>query len=71
MAVVAALGWEEAHLLAGRLRSEGIRTGIYPDEDHGLSTLYGHLMSGTFEVIVAVDDLEEARSILDQVQRGG
>lgn len=68
--MVAALGWEEAHLLAGRLRSEGIRTGMYPDEDHGLSTLYGHLMSGTFEVIVGVDDLEEARKILEEVQGG-
>lgn len=59
LAAVAALPWEEAWLLAGRLRADGIPAVVYPDDYSAF--LYWRRRS--FDVIVQADRLDEARQV--------
>src|SRR5918999_4165961 len=59
-AVVVRLPWEEAWLLAGRLRAEGIAARVHPED---YSSAYGRLLHTVFDVVVRQRDLERARGI--------
>jgi len=75
---VAALPWEEAWLLAGRLRAEGIPSRVYPDYVAGFISLAQGIPQtrasldriglgrSTFEVIVPEEYANEARKIVDR-----
>jgi hypothetical protein len=60
LAVLGSWRWEEAWLLAGRLRVEGVDARVEPDDYSGA---YGTLLRGTFDVVVPRDQLQEAQRI--------
>jgi hypothetical protein len=62
VAVVASLPWEEAWLMAGRLRSEGIAAIVSPDH----YTRYTYTPRQTFDVVVRKDQADEATRIVAQ-----
>jgi len=65
--VVASLPWEEAWLMAGRLRTEGIAALVSPDD----YTRYTYTPRRLFDVVVRKDQAEEARRIAAQYVGGG
>ncbi len=65
-AVVTTVGWEEAWLAAGRLQADDIPARVYPDD---LSSPYRRALQPSVDVIVPMDDLEEARQILADLER--
>ena len=67
IASVCRLPWEEAWLMVGRLRSEAIPALVYPDSQHGLTTMYGRVYPSYHEVIVAKDRLEDARRVVQEI----
>jgi len=80
---VAALPWQEAWLLAGRLKSEGIPARVYPDYYSAPITLAQGMPGATqplmdevglgrttFEVMVPERFAVEARRIVREVNRG-
>lgn len=60
VAVVASLPWEEAWLMAGRIRAEGIAALVSP-EDY---TRYTYTPRRLFDVVVRKDEVEEAGRIV-------
>lgn len=66
VAVVASLPWEEAWLLAGRLRTDGIEALVSPDN----YARYTYTPRQTFDVVVRKDQVEEARRIVAQFADG-
>jgi hypothetical protein len=61
--VVASLPWEEAWLLAGRLRADGIEASVSPDS----YTRYTYTPRQAFDVVVRKDRAEEARRIIAEI----
>jgi hypothetical protein len=59
-AVLGSWPWQEAWLLAGRLRTDGIDARVEPDD---YASAYGTLLRQTFDVVVPKDDLPEATRI--------
>jgi hypothetical protein len=59
---------EEAHLLAGRLQSEGIEATVYPAWQGGY---YGESVTLPISVLVPEHRLLEAREIVEEIQRMG
>jgi hypothetical protein len=59
-ASVTSLPWEEAWLLAGRLRAEGVPARVHPPDQ---SSPYGRALKTSFEVMVPKDRLKDARKI--------
>ncbi|HEV8420731.1 MAG TPA: hypothetical protein VGR13_05180 [Actinomycetota bacterium] len=59
VAVVASLPWEEAWLMAGRLRTDGIAALVSPDD----YTRYTYTPQQLFDVVVRKDQAAEARRI--------
>jgi hypothetical protein len=59
---VCSIPFEEAWLMAGRLRAEGIPATVYPED---YTTNIGYIPR-SFDVIVRKDQLEEARRIAAQ-----
>ena len=59
LASAAELPWEEAWLLAGRLRADGIPAVVYPDDYTG----YNYWSPRRFQVIVRADRLAEAKQV--------
>jgi hypothetical protein len=61
---------DEALLLAGRLRAEGIEARIHPDVP---STVYGRETGAMFgqptEVLVPEEDAEAARRVIEEIGR--
>jgi hypothetical protein len=61
------LPWEEAWLMAGRLRAEGIPAIVYPD-DYTPFSPYG-ITRSSFDVMIRRDQLEEARRVVEQIHQ--
>ena len=59
MTVLSSLPWDEAWLLRGRLRADGIDASVSPDD----FTAYTYTPRKLFDVVVPEDELEEARRI--------
>jgi hypothetical protein len=59
---------EEAHLLAGRLESEGIEATVYPAWQGGY---YGESVNLPISVMVPEHRLLEAREIVEEIERMG
>jgi len=59
VAVLTSLPWDEAWLLRGRLRADGIDASVSPDD----FTAYTYTPRKLFEVVVPEGDLAEARRI--------
>jgi hypothetical protein len=57
---------EEAHLLAGRLRSEGIEAAVYPAWQGGY---YGESVNLPISVLVPEHRLLEAREMVGEIER--
>ena len=55
--------WQEAWLMAGRLRSDGIDARVEPDD---YASAYGTLLRQAFDVVVPRGELAEARRIAAQ-----
>lgn len=80
-ASVAELPWEEAWLLAGRLEAEGIPARVFPESKETpisgaqafplSSKLVADIGLGrtSFQVVVPRKRLEEARAIVEQIER--
>jgi hypothetical protein len=64
-AVVTSLRWEEAWLVAGRLQSDGIDARIHPEM---YSSAYGRALQPSADVIVPIDQLDEAQKILADLE---
>jgi hypothetical protein len=75
VSVVCLLPWEEAWLMAGRLRTAGIEAAVSPD-NYSASALGSHISLPTgafarrFEVLVPTDQLKEARRVATAFLRG-
>jgi hypothetical protein len=79
---VAQLPWEEAWLLAGRLQAEGIPARVFPESQEtpisaaqmlpSLADLVAEVGLGrtSFQVLVSKERADEARTIVDEIQRG-
>ena len=65
VSVVASLLWEEAWLMAGRLRSEGIAAVVSPND----YTSYTYTPRRTFDVVVRNDQAAEATRIVAQLAK--
>jgi len=59
VSTVCRLPWEEAWLMAGRLRTAGIDAAVSPDD----FTSFTYTRRSTFDVLVPADRLEEARRV--------
>jgi hypothetical protein len=59
LASAAELPWEEAWLLAGRLRADGIPAVVYPNDYNA----YNYWSPRRFDVIVRADRLAEAKQV--------
>jgi putative signal transducing protein len=57
---------EEARLLAGRLRAEGIEANVYPDWQGGY---YGESVNLLVTVLVQEHRVLEARAIIEELER--
>jgi hypothetical protein len=66
-AIVTSLRLEEALLAAGRLLADDISARVHPDD---LSSPYGRALQPSVDVIVPKEDLEEARRILGDLEKG-
>jgi putative signal transducing protein len=64
-AVVTSLRWEEAWVVAGRLRSDGIAARIHPEM---YSSAYGRALQPSADVIVPREQLDEAQKILADIE---
>lgn len=60
-AAVVRVTWEEAWILAGRLRVEGIPATVYPED---YASAYGRTIHTAFEVMVRTRDLDRARGVV-------
>jgi hypothetical protein len=61
------LPWEEAWLMAGRLRAEGIPAIVHPD-DYTPFSPYG-ITRSSFDVVIRREQLEEARRVVEQIRQ--
>jgi hypothetical protein len=60
---VATLPYEEAWLLAGRLRADGIEAHVFPDD---LPAPFGRALTPTADVLVHTSRLDEARRVVER-----
>jgi hypothetical protein len=65
-AVVTSLRWEEAWLAVGRLQADDIPARLHPDD---MSSPYRGVLQPFIDVIVPMEDLEEASRILAELER--
>jgi hypothetical protein len=61
--VVASLPFEEAVLLAGRLRADGIDAHVYPDQP---DAAYGKAVLPASDILVHTSQANAARTIIEQ-----
>ncbi len=67
LALLGSRPWQDAWLLVGRLRAEGIDARVSPDDYSGA---YGLALHGTFDVVVPRDELREAQRVAAIYTRG-
>ncbi|MDP9341770.1 MAG: hypothetical protein M3Q23_06635 [Actinomycetota bacterium] len=65
LAILGSWPWQEAWLMAGRLRTDGIDARVEPDN---YASAYGTLLRQTFDVIVPKEELPEAQRIAARYQ---
>ena len=64
---LARLPREEALLLTGRLRSEGIEAHVYPPDQ---ANIYGTSLHSLVDVMVPAESLDEARGVVASLGTG-
>lgn len=67
MTVLCSLPWDEAWLLRGRLRADGIDAAVSPDD----FTAYTYTPRKLFDVVVPQNEVEEARRIAAELGEFG
>src|SRR5439155_24702262 len=64
---VAELPYEEAWLMAGRLRSEDIPATVYPPAP---VSIYGMALTRLYSVLVPKELVDDARRVVEEVSKG-